>query len=184
MFKLLRTFAIHITVWGLAAARHGLEALCSHWEALRYRHDRIPIEVLVTNGTRRRKIERELRAGLRQLQRMLGERPVADVGVVVQQVITMDRQLAGCSHLGQRADGTQYALWRLALQVNGRPLAADELLAVLAEQWIGLAKQRQGTSVLVPVDFEPSEATSSRRAHTLPPDPLMPYSEVRNSHRA
>jgi hypothetical protein len=115
---------------------------------------------------------------------MLGERPVVDLGVVVQQVITTDRQLAGCSHLGQRPDGTQYALWRLALQVNGRPLGADELLAVLAEQWIALTNQRNGTSVCVPVDFEPGEASAARRSPQLPPDPLTPYSGAGDSHRA
>jgi hypothetical protein len=95
--KHLVTLAIQFIEWVWALGGHIVEALLSGWEALRYRDGRIPIEVLVANGTRRRRLERKLRAGLLQLQRALGERPSGEVAVLVQQVITTDRQLAGCS---------------------------------------------------------------------------------------
>ena len=184
MSKHLRTSAVHITVWARALGRYGLEALRYGWEAVRYSDSRVRMEILVTNSTRRRKIERELRTGLRQLRRILGDLPVADIGIVVQQVISTDRQLAGCCQLGYRPDGTQYALCRLALRVNGRPLSSDELLAVLAEQWMVLANHRNDSSVLVPVDIEPGEANLTRRPPRLRPDPLMPYGDGVNAHRA
>ena len=181
MSKRLRTFAVHVIPWVLALGRHGADAVRRGWEALRYRYARVPMEILVADRARRRKIERELRTGLHQLQRILGERPLGDIAVVVQQVITTDRHLAGCCQIGKRPDGTPCALWRLALQVNGRPLSSDELLAVLAEQWIVLASQ--GSNVLVPVDFEPREANPTRRSPALRPDPLMPYPDGANPHR-
>src|SRR5439155_23001134 len=99
----------------------------------------------------------ELRTGLRRLQRALGAPLPPHAAVVVQQVIRTDRQLAGCYQVGQRPDGCRLALIRLALQVDGRGLDTDELLAALAEQCIGLATQDSGgSSVLVPVELGPA----------------------------
>jgi hypothetical protein len=184
MVKHLALRAVRITRWFLAVGRSVVEALRSSVEKLRYQDVRVPIEVLAASGTRRRTIEHELRAGLRQLQRILGDLPRPDIAIVVQHVILTDRQLAGCSQLGHRPNGTPYVLWRLALQVNGRPLGSDELLAVLAEQWIALANQQNGPSVLVPVDFEPQAASLSRPSPTLRPDPFMPHGDGANRHRA
>ena len=184
MSKHLRTLAVPIMACVFALGRFCVEALRHGWDVLRYRGGKVPMEVLLANGTRRRQIERELQTGLRQLRRILGERPLADIAVVVQQVITTDRQLAGCCHLGHRPGGAQYALWRLALEVNSRPLSSDQLLAVLAEQWMALANQQNGSSVLIPVDLEPDEASPTRRSATLRPDPLMPYPDGVNPHRA
>lgn len=183
-FKYLCTVAVRVAASIGAAGWYCIEALRHGWQALRYRDSRIPVEVLVASGAGRWRIERELRTGLRQLQRILGELPLADVAIVVQQIITADRQLAGCCHLGHRLDGTHYALWRLALQVNGRRLSSDEILAVLAEQWIALSNQQNGSSVLVPIDVEPREAGTGRRSPTLRPDPLMPFPDGVNPHRA
>jgi len=184
MSKHLLTLAMLITAWVLALGRYCVEALRHGWEVLRYRDSHVPMEVLLANGTRRREIERELRTGLRQLRRILGDLPLADIRIVVQQVITTDRQLGGCCQLGHRPDGTEYALCRLALQLNGRPLSSDDLLAVLAEQWIVLADQRNDSSVLVPIDIEAGEANLTRRPPTLRPDPLTPYGDGVNAHRA
>jgi hypothetical protein len=131
------------------------------------------VEVLVSDRTRRRALERELRSGLRRLQRALGAPLAADLAVIVQQVITTERQLAGCYQLGTRRDGAQFALVRLALQVNGRRLSTDELLAALTEQLVGLATQGS-PSVLVPIDFEPGQPAEARRLTALRADPLAP----------
>ena len=82
-------------------------------------------------------------------------------------------RLAGCYQLGQRPGGTHFALVRLALQVNGRRLSTDKLLATNAEQCLGLATQ-QRPSVLVPIDFEPVQPSEIRRLSELRPDPLAP----------
>jgi len=107
------------------------------------------------------------------------------LSVLVQQVIHTDRQLAGCYVLGQRADGSRFALVRLALQVDGHRLSTDELLAVLAEQLVGLATQ-QSSSVLVPIDLVPAPAPASRTARVLPPYPLAPNTNgtIRGPHAA
>jgi hypothetical protein len=143
------------------------------WRVIRRWRRPVPVEVLIADRARRHELERELRRGLARLQRALGTPLPAELAVVVQQVITTDRQLAGCYHLGQRPDGRRFALVRLALQVNGRRLTTDELLAVLAEQCIGVLTQ-PGPSFLVPVELEPGPA-EPRRPTRLRPDPLAPH---------
>jgi hypothetical protein len=119
-------------------------------------------------------VQRELRRGLHRLQRALGAPLPAGLAIVVQQVIATDRQLAGCYQVGHCSDGRRFALLRLALQVNGRRLTTDELLAALAEQCIGLATQ-ESASMLVPIDFEPGRAAERPRLTALRPDPLGPH---------
>ena len=159
--------------WLAVARMRCVAGLGRAWRAIRRWRRPVPLEVLVADRTRRRALECELRRGLSQLQRAFGAPPPTELAVVVQQVIATDRQLAGCYQLGQRPDGTRFALVRLALQVNGRRLSTDELLAVLAEQCIGLATQ-QSASVLVPIDFEPAQPSDVRRLSALRPDPLAP----------
>ncbi|HVC35563.1 MAG TPA: hypothetical protein VNL16_18800 [Chloroflexota bacterium] len=168
--------ARHRTSYGrwLAASRVWLlSALGRTWQRIRESRQTVPVEVLVADRTRRRALERELRWGLGRLRRALGAPLPPELTVLVQQIISTDRQLAGCYQLGQRTDGTRFALVRLALQVDGRCLTSDELLAVLAEQLIGLATQ-QSTGVLVPIDLAPGVPPESRSALVLRPDPLTP----------
>jgi len=175
MSKHFRTYVDCISAWLMTAASHVTGAVRFAREALQYRDDRIPVEVLVTDGKRRRKIERELRAGLRRLQHVLGPPSLVEIAVVVQQIIVMDRQLAGCYQLSQRPDGSQSALLRVALEVNHTRLRSDDLLAVVAEQWIAITNLQDGPSLLVPIDYESKQTSPEKRAPSLRPDPLMPY---------
>ena len=159
--------------WLAAVRTRCLPLLGRTWRAIRRWRRPVPVEILIADRAKRRRLERELRRGLRRLQRALGAPLPADLAIVVQQVIATERQLAGCYHLGQRPDGTRFALVRLALQVNGRRLSTDELLAALAEQCIGLATQGS-SSVLVPIDFERG-SSAVRRPSTLRPDPLASH---------
>ena len=179
----LRILLARVVAWTLARGSDLMATVYRGWQALTVREHSIPIEVLVADRRRRRAIERELRRGLRRLRRIVGASSPADVAIMVQQVITADRQLAGCYHLGQRPDGTPCALLRLALQVDGRRLGTDDLLAVLAEQWIALVQRQNGPGVLVPVNLEPREARPAGH-HTLRPDPLGPYPNGTGPHRA
>jgi len=183
MSKHLRTYAGWISAWLMTAAIQAIGTVRIGWEALRYRDDWIAIEVLVANGKRRRKIERELRAGLRQLQHVLGPPSLVEIAVVVQQVIMMDRQIAGCYQLGQRPDGSQSALLRVALEVNHTPLSSDDLLAVVAEQWIAITNLEDGPSLLVPIDYESGQTNPENHAPSLRLDPLMPYRDGVHPHR-
>lgn len=161
----------------LRAARARVAKIASRlWHALWHWRRSVPVEVLIVNRARRRALERELRAALRRLERALGAPLPDDLAVVVQQIIKTDRQLAGCCQVGQRPAGGRFALIRLALQVNGRSLGVDELLAVLAEQCIGLAAQESGgPSVLIPVELEPTGPAETRHPRPLRPDPLAPH---------
>lgn len=184
MSKYLHTFLAQLAVWARVVGRRSLATLRRGWDIHRSCDVRIPIEVLVADRSRRRKIRTELRAGLRRLQRVLGEPPPCRIAIVVQQVIVTDRQLAGCCQLATQPDGSSHALWRLALEVNRRPLSSDELLAVLAEQWFALAGQLASSRVLIPVDIGPGATDADGQRSALPPDPLAAYRNTVNSHRA
>lgn len=136
-----------------------------------------PVEVFVTDRSRRLKHERDIRGAMRRLRRVLGRSLPADAVVIVQQVVVAaDHPVAGCYHLGQRPDGAAFVLIRLALEVDGRALTPDQLLANLAEQCIAIAMQHDGAlSVVVPLDLAPSRLAPSS------PDPLAPST---NGHAA
>jgi len=184
MSKHFRTYAGCISAWLMTAASHVTGTVRFGREALQDRGDQIPLEVLVADRKRRRKIERELRAGLRQLQRVLGPPSLVEIAIVVQQVITMDRQLAGCYQLRQRPDGSQSALLRVALEVNHTRLSSDDLLAVVAEQWIAITNLQDGPSLLVPIEYESGQTHPEKLAPSLRPDPLMPYRDGVHPQRA
>jgi len=183
MSKHLRASAGWVSARLMTAAIQAIGAVRIGCEALLYRDDLVPLEVLLTNGSRRRKIERELRAGLRQLQHLLGPPSLVEIAIVVQQVITMDRQLAGCYQLRQRPDGSQSALLRVALEVNHRRLSSDDLLAVVAEQWIAIANLQDGPSLLVSIEYESGQTHPEKLASSLRLDPLMPYRDGVHPHR-
>ncbi len=152
------------------------------WHALRRWRRTVPVEVLIVDRIKRRTLEAELRHGLGRLGRAVGIPYPTHVAVVVQQVLKTDRQLAGGYQLWQRPDGARGALFRLALQVNGRHLSPDELLAALAEQWIGLAIEQSGApSVLVPVELDPARTSEVGRLAVLRPDPLAPHPNGREA---
>lgn len=136
----------------------------------------VPIEVIIIDRTRRRTLERDLRAGLRRIERHLGGLPFARTTVLVQQVLGSDPPLAGCTQIGRQPDGQDVALIRLALHVNGRRLGTDEILAVLADQCVALAFQRCGhPSVLIPFDLSADRPTGPTERRPAPrPDPLVP----------
>ena len=146
------------------------------WQAIRRGRRAVPVAVVIADQAQRRTLERELHAGLGRLQRALGQPWPPDTAVIVQQVVCADRQLAGCSHIGQRPDGSRFVMIRLALQVNGRRLRTDELLAALVDQCVGLALRHSGgPSALVPCELEPTEPTERAGRPTTPrPDPLTP----------
>ena len=161
--------------WLRVAARRGIGRARRGWQRVRQRRRRIPIEVLVVDRARRRAVERDLRAGLKRLRRALGVALPQDTAIIVQHVIAAERQVAGCYQVGQRPDGRHFALIRLALQVNGRALTGDELLAALAEQCIGIATQQSGApSVVIPVELEPPRPAGDHRPPSPQRDPLAP----------
>ena len=134
------------------------------------RRRQTPIEVVITDDKRRRALKREIARNLHRLQNLFGKSLPTDVVIVAAQVIPKRRQPAGCFQVGSRADGSRYAVIRLALQVNGHRLSTDEVLATLLEQCLGIVAQ-DADSVVVPVEFQPGE---SPEPDELPGDPLAP----------
>jgi hypothetical protein len=131
-----------------------------------------PVEVLVVDRARRRSVERSLGARLLRLERLLPPDPTERVVVVVQQTIGDDQPVAGRLEVAQRPDGTRRALVRLALQVGGRRLTPDELLAALCDQWLALASGYTATAT-TPVATRPPPAATAPLA-AFRPDPLVP----------
>jgi len=144
------------------------------WRALRSRDRAVRVEVLATDRIQRKRLEREIRSAVRRLEHVASSALRCDAAVLVQRVVQGDHPVAGCSLVSPSADGGSFALIRLATHLNGRALATDDILAALAELWIGVATQQLTTpAVLVPVELEPIPA-APRPIDTLPPDPLAP----------
>ena len=151
-----------------------LNQMYGWWRHLQRRLRPTPIVVMVANPSQRATVEFEVRSGLRCLERVLGRATFRSLTVVVQHSIHLDHPVAGCTHVGQRADGSPFALVRLALRVDGRDLSLDEVLSIMTEQCIGLAiQQAGGMSVVVPVEWAATAAPSSGPPPTAR-DPLAP----------
>lgn len=175
MSNCFQRIRVRLRVW-LGAARHRIAGvMCGLWHALRHRSHRVPVEVLLVGRVHRRVMKRHLRATLHRLQYVLGDSFPAATAVIVQRIVVSDRQLAGCYQLGQRADGTRFALIRLGLEIDGQSLGVDEILSVLAEQCIALAMQQGAPSLLVPIDLYPGQSKSIQHSTSLRPDPLAPH---------
>lgn len=147
--------------------------------ALRRRFCPTPVVVLIADPAQRVSLEFEVRRGLHRLERVLGFAIFAPMTVIVQHSIHLEHAVAGCTHVGQHADGSPFALVRVALSVDGHDLSIDEALAVLAEQCIGLAVQQAGgMGVVVPVKW--TSAVSA--AVSAPPAVRDPLAPSRNGH--
>ncbi len=116
---------------------------------------RVRVEILCTDAGRRKALSRAIRTGLRQLRHSVPEAPGVSAIVVSEHVAVAGRQLAGGAYVRRGPGGAQKALLRLALVVDGRALSDDEVLAVLAEQWIGLAMEQGASCVLIPSELPP-----------------------------
>jgi hypothetical protein len=133
----------------------------------------VPIEVLVSDPTRRRSLDGQLRAIVRKLDRLVPLPDEAETAVVVQQVIHSDSSLIGAIESVQGSGGHRMNLIRLPLQVNGTRLSTDELFAALAEQWVYLvAPDTQRVGIRAIPETEPKPATVAPRPVAFRPDPL------------
>jgi hypothetical protein len=142
----------------------------------------VRVEVLIADTLRRRRLCAEIRAALRRLRRTA---PIpasgATVGAVVaaQHVLAGGKQVAGCVHVWHRDGGGTTALIRVALHAHGHDWRDDEVLAVLAEQWIGLAVNAGGAGVVVPTELvpevpaPPAKPASAPSAVSRRRDPLL-----------
>lgn len=131
----------------------------------------VPVEIMVSSPWRRWLIKRHLHSAVQRLRRVLPASLTLDSAVVVQTVIVAERQLPGCYQMSQHPDGSRFALIRLALQVDGHHLTTDEILAVLAEQYIALTMQA-APSLLVPIDLGSSSRSDPPHHVGLHRDPL------------
>ena len=173
-----RSRKVHPVLVRLRPVIHAARAV-AHFVLRRLPLCRFPIEVVLADKTRRRSLKRELARTVRRLQNVFGELLPSDVIVVVQQAIPGERELAGCCQLAQRPNRHRFALVRLALQVNGKRLSTDEVLAALTEQLVGLAlQQAPGIDIRVPIRLEPGDDGPAERRTPMPPSPLRPLRDL------
>ena len=159
-----------LCVLGTAATARLLVA----WRAVRPQGCATRVEILTADRNQRKRLAQEIRSGVRRLERVVSPALCCDAAVLVQRGVHGHHPVAGCSLVSRKADGSRFALIRLATHLNGRALATDEILAALAELWIGIASQQLADPVvLVPVELEATPA-ALRAIETLPPDPLAP----------
>jgi hypothetical protein len=110
----------------------GADALQRTWRALPRR--RVPcVEVMLADDGRARAIQRDVRLGMRRLRRALGSTLLRDVSVIVQQTVGANEPPY---ELLERDDESYQVVIRLPLNVDGRTLVPDELLATLADRCI------------------------------------------------
>jgi hypothetical protein len=153
------------------------------WRELRDQQPLTRVEVLATDSKERRRLTREIRTALRRLERVAGPTLSCPSAVLVQRTVRGTHGLAGCSLITRNTDGRRFTLIRLATQVDGRPLTLDEILAVLAELWVGVAADQLAMPVvLVPCELG-AAADSPPPLDVLPSDPLVPRTNGHISHR-
>jgi hypothetical protein len=144
------------------------------WKAVRLNRRAVRVEVLVADPKQRKSLEHNIHWVLRRLRWSPAPQPPGRVGVLVQHSVSSNRPLAGCSIVGETADGERFVLIRVATHVNGRAVPIDEMLAVLSDLWINIGvEQLDRPSVLTPIEPGPTGDDSSF-ANRLPPDPLGP----------
>lgn len=123
------------TTW-LVINRHALADAWWHWR----RHRPIPVEIMVADRRQRRHLERALAVAIRQLGNAHGSTPPAST-LIVQQIVwdgwggDGGRQIHGCARRPSRFAADPRPRHCLALEVDGRALPLDEILATLAELW-------------------------------------------------
>ncbi len=126
----------------------------------------------------RRRHAANLRAAVRRAARTyargLGAELPPGVMVVVQRVVFEGRQLNGLLQAFERPGGRRYVI-HLALSVNGRQVAEDELLSALRYQVAQVLGDAVGQPALsVPLDLEVPRLRTSVPVVELRPDASAP----------
>lgn len=120
----------------LAIHRHALLGAQRHWR----QHYPPPVEVMVADRRARRHLERTIHTAIRQLGGAHnGASPAS--ALVVQRIVwdgwggDGGNQIHGCARRPARFAADPRPRLSLALEVDGRALPLDEILATLAELW-------------------------------------------------
>ena len=125
-----------------------------------YRHyaPPLPLTIMVADARQRRQLERALHAALRQLRSAHGA-PCPASAIVVQRLVwdgwggEHGQQVHGCAQRPPRFAADPRPQFHLALEVDGRVLPVDEVLATLAELWA--LPVRGDERAFVPIVFRP-----------------------------
>jgi hypothetical protein len=131
------------------------------WLGITLRPPPIPIEVVSGDRACRRRWQHLLGNGVRRLQRLTGAPTAPALALLVVDSLP-DGQRAALSLLRRRGDGRTVQLVRLALSVPERRLAPDEVLAVLAEQYLAVtvpSKSRTAPATVTSADAARQVAT-------------------------
>lgn len=146
------------------------EALSHAWWRWRHPHP-VPVTIMVANPAERRHLERAIGAALRQLTD--GQTAACPASAIVVQRLIWDgwggdggRQIHGCAQRPARFAADPRPRLCLALEVDGRALPVDEMLATLAELWSLHAKGDDRE--FIPVVFSPARRLQRSSGSTAP----------------
>lgn len=121
----------------------------------------VPIEVISGDRACRVRWRHLIGDGVRRLQRLTGAPTSPAFALLVVESLP-DGQRSALSSVRRRGDGRAFQLVRLALSVPERRLVPDEVLAVLAEQYLAVTaspKSRSAQAVVSSADAADRVAT-------------------------
>lgn len=122
----------------------------------------VPIEVISGDRACRWRWRHVIGDGVRRLQRLTGVPTSPSFALLVVESLP-DGQRSALTSVRRRGDGRAFQLVRLALSVPERRLAPDEVLAVLAEQYLAVTVAAKSKSAQATV----SSADAADRVATL-----------------
>jgi hypothetical protein len=123
----------------LRALQSGAAAFQRTWRAFLPRAA-AHVTVLITDHDRARVIQRQLRAGLRSLRHDLGTALRDDLRVVAQQTLAEGQPADGYYEFLRCGDRGYIPVVRLALVVDGKARAIDDVLATMTNQCFDINK--------------------------------------------
>jgi len=117
-----------------------------------------PMEVLLDDWRRRAIVRRQLGGGLRRLRRLVRGRSGVEAALLVVESLPNGKR-AECHAARRRGEGGAAQVITVALTTGERRHTADELLAVVAEQYLALVlgarRPRPASTVVAPAATTP-----------------------------
>ena len=130
-----------------------------------------PTVIIDRRRRQARRLRREIARAARTYACALGAELPTPLVVIVQRVVHENRQLNGLMQAFDGPSGRRYVI-HLALSVNGRQVAEDELLSALRHQVAQVLDDSVGQpAVSVPLDLEVPRLRSGAPVVELRPDP-------------
>jgi hypothetical protein len=133
-----------------------------------------PTVIIDARRRHARRLRREIARAARTYAAALGAELPKGLVVIVQRVVHQGRQINGLLQAFDGSSGRRYVI-HLALSVNGRQVAEDELLSALRHQVASVLGDSVGHPALtIPLDLEVPRMRAGAPVVELRPDTRMP----------